>query len=306
MRSSVRALHRRSTTASRLAAATLLFGVPLLWASPAHADRVDTVTFRGGCGLLGVGASSTPDVTELSVPAGSDLAFANRLGQAAVLRMNGAAAGQVDAGDSAAVRFYHGPATVTMEISCQLGQPTGAITVEVVPTAASGSSPTSLSPLPLSSAGLTGDDPSLTSLAPTGSGSPAGTSEQKSAQAEASPSASAWGGSPPAGPRQDPALGSGPTPPGAGKPTDRWALGPPAAPARGGIPLAGASVDGSATVVDDESEFASKPLLRATEPAPDDRPIGLLALIAMVCVVGVSAGAVRAIIAQRANRAEWA
>jgi hypothetical protein len=38
------------------------------------------------------------------------------------------------------------------------------------------------------------------------------------------------------------------------------------------------------------------------EPLGDSRPVGLLALIATVCVAGVSAGAIRAIIAQRATR----
>ena len=38
----------------------------------------------------------------------------------------------------------------------------------------------------------------------------------------------------------------------------------------------------------------------------DSGPIGLLAIIAAVCVVGVSAGAIRAIISQRASRAEFA
>jgi hypothetical protein len=38
----------------------------------------------------------------------------------------------------------------------------------------------------------------------------------------------------------------------------------------------------------------------------DRGPIGLLAIVATVCVVGVSAGAIRAIITQRANRAEFA
>jgi hypothetical protein len=38
----------------------------------------------------------------------------------------------------------------------------------------------------------------------------------------------------------------------------------------------------------------------------DKGPIGLLAIIATVCVVGVSVGAIRAIVGQRASRAEFA
>lgn len=42
--------------------------------------------------------------------------------------------------------------------------------------------------------------------------------------------------------------------------------------------------------------------LSSVQPVRKSGPIGLLALIASVCVVGVSAGAIRAIIAQRATR----
>jgi len=64
------------------------------------------------------------------------------------------------------------------------------------------------------------------------------------------------------------------------------------------------TVEESATVMD--SARASGYLTDLTEPTGGDSSIGLLALIATVCVVGVSAGAVRAIIAQRAKRPEWA
>ncbi|MBE1486071.1 hypothetical protein [Plantactinospora soyae] len=43
-------------------------------------------------------------------------------------------------------------------------------------------------------------------------------------------------------------------------------------------------------------------LVRPVDPVRPAGPVGLLALIATVCVVGVSAGAIRAILAQRATR----
>lgn len=49
------------------------------------------------------------------------------------------------------------------------------------------------------------------------------------------------------------------------------------------------------------SGLAAEPL-QPMDPVRDDRPTGLLALVASICVVGVSAGAIRAIIAQRATR----
>jgi hypothetical protein len=44
----------------------------------------------------------------------------------------------------------------------------------------------------------------------------------------------------------------------------------------------------------------------ASETPLDKGPIGLLAIIATVCVVGVTTGAIRAIITQRATRVEFA
>jgi hypothetical protein len=58
--------------------------------------------------------------------------------------------------------------------------------------------------------------------------------------------------------------------------------------------------------VDDTSgtgdEGVAAEALSSVQPVRKTGPIGLLALIASVCVVGVSAGAIRAIIAQRATR----
>lgn len=49
------------------------------------------------------------------------------------------------------------------------------------------------------------------------------------------------------------------------------------------------------------SGLAAEPL-QSMDPVQDDSPTGLLALVASICVVGVAAGAVRAVIAQRATR----
>lgn len=59
----------------------------------------------------------------------------------------------------------------------------------------------------------------------------------------------------------------------------------------------GLGSDGSKTVTTG-SAFDDTPM--------DKGPIGLLAIIATVCVVGVSVGAIRAIVGQRASRAEFA
>jgi hypothetical protein len=44
----------------------------------------------------------------------------------------------------------------------------------------------------------------------------------------------------------------------------------------------------------------------AMEPMPEGAPIGLLAVIAAVCVLGVGVAAIRAIVSQRANQAKLA
>ncbi len=93
---------------------------------------------------------------------------------------------------------------------------------------------------------------------------------------------------------------TGGTPPLPGEPlfTD------PSSAAVGGAPAPGSSVEASpATVVNADGT----PVHNTAETGPVDKgPIGLLAIIATICVVGVSAGAIRAIITQRASRLELA
>jgi hypothetical protein len=77
-------------------------------------------------------------------------------------------------------------------------------------------------------------------------------------------------------------------------------------PAIAGVePSAGATRESSATVVHPGRSPRAQGLAGDTGPV-DKGPIGLLAIIATVCVVGVSAGAIRAIITQRATRTEFA
>lgn len=79
--------------------------------------------------------------------------------------------------------------------------------------------------------------------------------------------------------------------------------------ALGGIdPSTGARLDASATVVNGEgsNDGNADPRLAAGGGPVDKGPIGLLAIVATVCVVGVSIGAIRVIITQRASRTEYA
>lgn len=120
----------------------------------------------------------------------------------------------------------------------------------------------------------------------------------------------------PAPARSNPAARPQPRP--AGPPPNPSAPGGPGAPAPpesslfpdidelalGGGPDDGATLPSQATVVNPDGSPAQR---LASDTGPVDKgPIGLLAIIAAVCVVGVSAGAVRAIITQRTTRAEYA
>jgi hypothetical protein len=54
------------------------------------------------------------------------------------------------------------------------------------------------------------------------------------------------------------------------------------------------------------TDMAAAEPVAAMQPMTDSQPIGLLAVIASVCVVGVAVGAIRAIVSQRASRTNMA
>jgi hypothetical protein len=303
----VPAPHRRRRTRSLTlaAAAAALVGAPLLAGSTASAESAGTVTFSGGCGLLGsgLGANSTPDAAQVSVPAGSGVRFANQLGQPATLRLDGDAAAEVPAGGTADVVFHNGPVSASMEVSCLLGTPAGTVTVEVSQVAAPppqpGSGGSAAPPSPPSSGTSAGAGTSSQGGSSAGAGAPAGTDSGDQSWAGWWPGVQA--------------------PPPAGQPDDAEPQDGRSEPTRGGErhtrwgievePADSGGTSGDPATVDAESasdELAAEQLSRTSGSASEDGPIGLLALIAAVCVVGVSAGAVRALVTQRANRAEWA
>ena len=104
-----------------------------------------TVTFNGGCGLLGVGASTQPSTGTLTVVPGSTVTFVNHLGRSAQLMINGAGRGSVPADEQVSVLFRQGRAVVSMLPSCVLesGAP-GSVTITVTPVASRSSSPSAV------------------------------------------------------------------------------------------------------------------------------------------------------------------
>lgn len=261
-----------------LVVAVALAGAPVLAGSPAGAGPAGTVTFHGGCGLLGsgLGAWSSPDTDLVNLLPGTGLRFVNRLGRAATLRLDGEAAADIPPGGTADVTFHAGPVRATMQISCLLGTPAGGVTVEVFP-----------APRVV---------PGQPAASPPGAGVPAGRGDG------ASPGAPAYPAGPdrPGGPA-DPGEAAAGSPPVTGPgPADelsqRWGLatdpldrgGGSAGPARVEPPAAGAVRTG-------------EQLARTSGSAPGDRPNGLLTLAAIGCLVGVSVGAVKAVIGRRAT-----
>ncbi|GAA1416542.1 hypothetical protein ACFQZ4_25435 [Catellatospora coxensis] len=274
------AIRRR---AAAFAAAGLLAGLPLLGASPAGAvepEAAPGVSFSGGgLGLLLCG--SKPATTKITVAAESKVRLTNGLGQGATLQIDGKDSADVADGETVEVQFHRGPVKVAMVPECLLNlNPTfEPLTVEV--TSRSTSTPSG------SGSGST-----------SGQGSSSGSTPTRKPSAKPSPTKAA---SQP-GTSRSTSRNDTPAPadehPEVTEPTETLF------PVPGDGDGQGVQESPPAAVVGGSGEMLDANRLSST--SPDKGPIGLLAIIATVCVVGVSAGAIRAIIAQRATRAEFA
>ena len=266
-------------------AAALLTAALTVGASPAYASG-PTVEFSGGSVLSLLVCKSTPSTSKVDVEKGGQVAFVNRLGQAASLRVNGNTVSQVPANSQVAVHFNgSGPESVSMAFDCGVGvvQEFKAVdvTVNSVPNAAPAA------PAGAGAAAVGGAGGSGVSATGTRRGTTAATTPAKTSTAHAAaPSRGTTGleGS------DGSSVGS------ATEPIDPSLLGP-------------ADLDpSSGAVAADQGGNAgtgNQVYVEAAVPAsgtPKNAPAGLLALIATVCVVGVGMAAIRAIIAKRSVR----
>jgi hypothetical protein len=284
--------HRRiASVATVLAAAALVVG-PLLHAPSAYAKDGDkdrgngsqtdgrTVNFTGGSLLSMLLCRSEPSEGGLTIPAESRVMFVNRLGQKAVLRVNGKALVEVGPDHAVPVLFHYGPVSVSMTFSC------GANVVEqfsstsvVVTPVRRPDSPPGATPRPTMGATV-GATPSVPAKARTSrSGRSALSPAQPGTGAHAvlTADSSAAARSPAA------------TAPSA------------AAPSPDGVSPAGGSPDSGKG----GNAVAVEPLVRVSA-TPRDSSSGLLALLAAACAVGVTIAVIRAIISKRTIPANYA
>jgi hypothetical protein len=273
---------RVATAAAALLGAALTVGAGPAYAAPTGGP---TVEFSGGSMLNLLVCKSSPSTGKVTVPADSRVTFVNRLGQTATLKVDGKAVSQIGANQAVPVVFHYGPADVSMTFNCGVGVVEEFKSVGVTVTA---SAPANAAPAP--AAGSAGSGAKGTGgIAARGGSSPNSSTKSSHGGGTSAKTNSANGTSP-----TDPAAagtnneGTEPIDPslfGSGSSAAPLAAGAPSAPGDGQVYVE-AAVPASGT--------------------PRNGPVGLLALIAAVCVVGVGIAAIRAVIAQRATRASYA
>jgi hypothetical protein len=302
-----------------LALGGLILGVPLLLNGTASAEQVPEngrqVTFSGGS-MLDLSCGSEPDVESLTVPADSTIRVVNNTGYSAQLRLGGDTKGTLADEGTTEVLFRRGTTAVVLEPNCPFPDDATPLLV----TAAASPAATMPDPTPAPS-----DDRPAVATAATGTSAPAGSVMSGSGSPAHRPSRVQQ-----ARPQQPDALRAAVTamPPGgtatrskvkdkvkavSRTPEDRahtFAGMPPgdAKTVATGVPQMDLTpmVEDRAAMAPARPEIAAAEPVAAMEPLTHGGPIGLLGLIASVCVLGVAAAAIRAIVSQRANRSKLA
>ncbi|MBB6039877.1 hypothetical protein [Phytomonospora endophytica] len=253
----------------------MLLGTP--FASAEETGDGKTITFDGGCGLIGLLApSSTPDPSELEVPADTKVTFTNDLGSNAVLHV-GATTVDVPKGESEVVTLDDKSVEVAMVPDCMLEH--GLFEkMESATVTVKGSTTPPDEVDPTQPPGDNGDGDGNGN----GSGSGSGSGDDKPGDAPDT------GNRPEVDTDRPAADGAVPPDAGGNAPADGST---PAAPVDGNTPGAGSNSQPG-------SEFAVEPV---GGDVTNSGSTGLLALIATVCLVGVGAAAVRTVAQQRST-----
>jgi hypothetical protein len=305
--------------ATGVALAALFAVAPLLTTGSAHAEQSGNgreVVFGGG-GVLGFSCAAQPNVEALRVPSGSTIRVINRTGHRAKLRLNGDSQGGLADDGATEVVFRRGTVAVSLEPDCVLRDASTPAIVTASPSVEPSEStpeplPSSVPPVasdsatPPTTSTPPASSPSASSGSPNGSpslpGSPAGvphrpsqagtTTRHGTSVATTATHSMPQGGSTTSLDTATTATGtSAATPTFAGMPPGDDATVVP------GVP----SVDVPASdAVTSSSPSAAEPVA-ALKPLDGPGPDGLLVVIATICVLGVTAGAIRAFVAQRAS-----
>jgi hypothetical protein len=309
---------RRRATAFAVLAAGPALAVGALAAGPARAETaaMETVStesgkqvvFDGG-GLLGVSCAARPDVRSITVPAETSVRVVNRTGYSARLLLDGAVQGEIPDAGSAQVLFRRGPVTLKLKPSCVLSESSKAVRVhvEAAPPAPAEPEPAPAAPLPDAPAATPDADPSPSAPGSMPDGGQAGPGSVRAGNAGP--------GLPGEAPRRQRAAGAGLPDGGLSGRSGAVAVRPGAGGAAGRVVVPGMppgedpllvpeapAVDLPPAADTPVGAAAAEPVA-ALDPVTETGPTGLLAIVATVCAAGVTTGLIRAIAAQRANRA---
>ncbi|MEU4243049.1 hypothetical protein [Actinoplanes sp. NPDC026619] len=314
-----------------LALGGLIFGAPLLINGTASAEQLGEggrqVAFGGGGGLT-LSCESHPEVESMVVPAESTIWVVNRTGYSAQLRLGGETKGTLPDDAGTEVVFRRGTTAVTLKPNCPLGEDVEPLMVTASPSA------TAMLPDPIPIP-ASGDSSASATTSAGSSGTPAGaaagaTLPDSATTAERPSRASVKRHGAAHGPAlRNSTLPQAATPglvPGSdtAKIKTKIAAGTPGSPnpAFAGMPPGDKKTLVTDVPPDDlppvtqeaepaaasppHTEVAAAEPVAAMTPMRESGPIGLLGLIASVCVMGVGAAAIRSIVSQRANRANMA
>lgn len=316
----------------------LIFGAPLLTNGTASAEQLDPNDRRvifSGDGVLGLTCESKPSVESMTVPPDSVVKVQNRTGHDARLELGGVERGTVPQDGSADLVFRRGTTSVVLTPECDNGDDAIPMIVTAEPSAPAGrpdppqaqpgSGVATLVRPPASRPSIRTPAGSLRSgLAPTAQRpvrtgtrlSRPGTRRTSVERPQAAMSDP--GAMPQRDAGQDSRRGSARGTGGVGAPAvtgllpgEQRALPPrpspssPSPAAADALPGSTAGVApepaGVPTAVAQSSGMAEP--FASVGPIREGRPIGLLGITAIVCVLGVSIAAIRAFVSQRASRA---
>jgi hypothetical protein len=308
----------------------VLLGAPLLTNGTASADQVAgggrQVVFGGGGGMLSLSCRSQPDVESMTVPADSTIRVVNRTGYSAKLQLAGTAKGSIPENGTTDVVFRRGTTAVLLSPSCALGDESIPLLVTATP-----SDPAAMpDPIPAPTDSSTSTMTQANSGAPAAStaGStlpdsvaPPATTQQPATVGVAGRPTLVRAGAARPGPAAIVATTAGEAMPQGGSASHiktRLLRGTGTAPpAFAGMPLgehkaivaavppvslSPAADAAPAAPAMPASEIAAAEPVASMQPMSEPGPAGLLALTAIVCVIGVAVGAIRAFVSQRASR----